>query len=245
MATDLTKNEFVEILLDTEITKPTDINILHVFYSCKGYKASASDAGRMLGYAGKRPANPLNSWVGRYAKRIASKHDIDFSIRKNQKYKFWDLFFEGEDDGHSFIWKLRHNLVEALQETNLTGDYDQSNKIPDEIADKFPEGAKRLVLMNMYERSPQARKRCIEKHGTKCVICGFDFSVEYGEIGKGFIHVHHLTPVYEMSGKYDVDPATDLVPLCPNCHAMIHKSEKMLSVDELRQLYREAQGFKQ
>ena len=244
MATDLTKNEFVEILLDTEITKPTDINILHVFYSCKGYKASASDAGRMLGYAGKRPANPLNSWVGRYAKRIASKHDIDFSIRKNQKYKFWDLFFEGEDDGHSFIWKLRHNLVEALQETNLAGDFDQSNEIPDDVADKSPEGAKRLVSVNVYERSPQARKRCIENHGTKCAICGFDFSVEYGEIGKGFIHVHHLTPVYEMSGEYDVDPVMDLVPLCPNCHAMIHKNKSTLSINELRQHYIEAQGRK-
>ena len=135
---------------------------------------------------------------GRYAKRIALKHDISFSVRKNQKYKFWDLFFDGKYEGHSFIWKPRLNLVEALQETNLISDFDQSNEIPDEIADKFPEGSKRLVSVNVYERNPQARKRCIEKHGTKCSICSFDFSVEYGEMGKDFIHVHHLIPVDEL-----------------------------------------------
>jgi len=38
MATDLTKNEFVEILLDTEITKPTDINIFMCFTHVRNTK---------------------------------------------------------------------------------------------------------------------------------------------------------------------------------------------------------------
>jgi len=41
-----------------------------------------------------------------------------------------------------------------------------------------------------------ARKRCLEHYGTKCTVCGFNFEAVYGELGKRFIHVHHLTPPF-------------------------------------------------
>ena len=59
----------------------------------------------------------------------------------------------------------------------------------------FPEGVATKVLINSYERNPKARAKCIEFYGARCYVCGFDFEAVYGEIGAGYIHVHHLTPL--------------------------------------------------
>ena len=61
-----------------------------------------------------------------------------------------------------------------------------------------------------------------------------DFENTYGAIGAGFIHVHHIKQISEIGEQYEVDPLQDLVPVCPNCHAMLHKRKPPFSVDELR-----------
>lgn len=96
------------------------------------------------------------------------------------------------------------------------------------------EGAKREVFVNSYERNPKARKKCIEYYGCNCFCCGLSFEEKYGEIGKGFIHVHHLKQISEIGEKYEINPIKDLIPLCPNCHSMIHKSNPPFSVNELK-----------
>ncbi len=96
------------------------------------------------------------------------------------------------------------------------------------------EGACHQVYTTRYERNPIARNRCIELNGCKCSICGFDFEKTYGEIGKGFIHVHHIVPVSEIKESYRVDYEKDLIPVCPNCHAMLHR--KGVSVDGLKEI---------
>lgn len=100
----------------------------------------------------------------------------------------------------------------------------------------FPEGATHQITVNAYERNPEARKLCIEHHGLSCCICGFDFEAVYGEVGKGFIHVHHLKPLSEVGKGYKVDPVRDMRPVCPNCHAVIHRNEPAYTVQEVREL---------
>ena len=65
-------------------------------------------------------------------------------------------------------------------------------------------------------------------------ICGFDFEAFYGELGKNYIHVHHIVPLSKINKEYSVDPKNDLVPVCPNCHAMIHRTEPALTIDALK-----------
>jgi predicted HNH restriction endonuclease len=89
-------------------------------------------------------------------------------------------------------------------------------------------------LVNKYERNANARKACISHHGTVCKICNFDFRKVYGDIGAGFIHVHHIIPLSKIGKNYKVDPIKDLVPICPNCHAMIHRRNPTFSVEELK-----------
>jgi 5-methylcytosine-specific restriction protein A len=97
-----------------------------------------------------------------------------------------------------------------------------------------PEGGGTQVLVTRYERSQINRAACIEFHGTRCKVCDFDFARVYGEIGEGFIEVHHIEPVSGIVPGTVIDPANDLVPLCPNCHAMVHRRKPPYSIAELR-----------
>jgi 5-methylcytosine-specific restriction protein A len=88
--------------------------------------------------------------------------------------------------------------------------------------DGYPEGAKMTVVVNRYERDPRNRRACIDHYGCRCQACGMDFGETYGPLAEGFIHVHHRKPVSEMGEDYVVDPVKDLIPLCSNCHVMVH-----------------------
>ena len=77
---------------------------------------------------------------------------------------------------------------------------------------------------------------CIDHYGPTCVVCGFNFEAVYGELGKGYIHVHHLVPLSEVDAEYKVDPIKDLRPVCPNCHAMIHREVPAKSIDEIKEI---------
>jgi 5-methylcytosine-specific restriction protein A len=109
---------------------------------------------------------------------------------------------------------------------------------PDEVSTPDPlfEGAVRRVTVNAYERSPEARRKCIEQYGTKCFICRFDFGEVYGEVARGYIHVHHLKPLSEIGAEYTVDATADLRPVCPNCHAVLHRREPPHTIEEVRAL---------
>lgn len=85
------------------------------------------------------------------------------------------------------------------------------------------EGDESIVQGKKYERNPIARRLCIQKYGCKCAVCGFDFEKEYGPIGKGFIEVHHIVPISSIGHNHIIDPEADLIPLCSNCHSMIHR----------------------
>lgn len=107
----------------------------------------------------------------------------------------------------------------------------------------YPEGAVTRVEVNRYERSPEARRACIAHHGTSCAACGFSFEQKYGAIGRDFIHVHHVVPVSRLGSSYELDPISDLVPLCANCHAMAHQGVSTpRTVAELRRIIGDA-GF--
>lgn len=98
------------------------------------------------------------------------------------------------------------------------------------------EGGKKVRYSTYYERNPYNRARAIEVHGCYCHACGFDFEKAYGELGKGYIQVHHIKPISE-SGKTLIDPYTDLIPLCANCHSMVHiKKDQTLNVSDLKKI---------
>lgn len=134
-----------------------------------------------------------------------------------------------------------HREILAKHEAMLpvsAGFFDSPEEIP--ASTSILEGKVRQVLVNTYERNPAARAKCIAHYGTTCSVCSFDFGTTYGEIGEGFIHVHHLREISSIGNEYEVDPIEDLRPVCPNCHAMLHTDRPALTIDSLRQFLKTA-----
>jgi len=98
----------------------------------------------------------------------------------------------------------------------------------------LPEGALTRVLVNRYERNPANRAAAIAAHGATCKACGFNFASFYGVLGEGFIEVHHRAPVSRIGAGYVLNPVDDLIPLCSNCHQMVHREDPPISAEELK-----------
>ena len=113
-----------------------------------------------------------------------------------------------------------------------------SELFPEELSDEeeLVEGTSRRISVNAYERNPRARAACLKHYGAVCQVCDMDFKSKYGEVGEGFMHVHHKRPIAMLKANYTVNPLKDLVPVCPNCHAMLHRREPPFDVEQLRTL---------
>lgn len=103
----------------------------------------------------------------------------------------------------------------------------------------YKEGTPNQISVTKYERNPFARKKCLEYYGYTCVACNFNFEETYGQIGKDFIHVHHLAQVATIGQTYEIDPIKDLRPVCPNCHSIIHRQKTPLTIDEVKMLIKQ------
>jgi hypothetical protein len=119
---------------------------------------------------------------------------------------------------------------------------EREQPLPEEVTEpgELREGAVKIIAVNAYERNAEARRQCIAAHQPRCCICGFDFGAAYGPEFDGFIHVHHLRPLSEIGGEYEVNPIEDLRPVCPNCHAVVHFGGRNRSIEEVKELLRRA-----
>ena len=91
------------------------------------------------------------------------------------------------------------------------------------------EGEKLRIEVNKYERSQKNRLMALAFHGYDCSVCGLNFVKKYGEIGNDFIHIHHTVPISKLKLNYQLNIEKDLIPVCPNCHAMLHKGDHMIN----------------
>jgi 5-methylcytosine-specific restriction enzyme A len=165
---------------------------------------------------------------------IAERHQtfIQLAARRRKKSSWRTSFSPG------VIAYLNNLLGISLPiPSYFSGKVESENLFPDEIqtTKAYREGITSKVLVNVYERSAEARQTCIEHYGLNCQVCNFNFEAFYGEVGAGFIHVHHLKPISEIGKDYEINPITDLRPICPNCHAMIHRFG-LISIEELKSL---------
>ena len=143
--------------------------------------------------------------------------------------------YSTENYAYSFA-KAFHDRT-ASQLFLSQGEIEATNP-PDLDDGRYMEGRRVAILVERIERDTKARRRCIDHFGASCQVCGFDFEDHYGLLGKGFIHVHHhRQQLASTRGRHEIDPVKDLIPLCPNCHAMIHSQKQMLSVEELRHIF--------
>ena len=161
--------------------------------------------------------------------------NIENGIQYNSNYigiqNYLYIITNGEK-GRKNSSQQQKKVYDLLSKNN----YINSIIYPDDINDKsFLEGTMKTITVNAYERNPKARQECIVKYGCNCFICGFNFEKKYGVIGREFIHVHHIKPLSEIKEKYEIK-VEDLRPVCPNCHAMLHKRIPAYSIEEIKSL---------
>ncbi len=133
--------------------------------------------------------------------------------------------------------KLTEKSLKRVGRKWYASDDALGNLLPEEVEtpEQFFEGASRTVSVNTYERNSDARAKCIKHHGYKCAVCNFYFETFYGAVGKNYIHVHHIVSLSKIGKEYELNPIKDLIPVCPNCHAIIHRTRPTLTVEQLKQ----------
>jgi 5-methylcytosine-specific restriction protein A len=131
---------------------------------------------------------------------------------------------------------LESNWFNFIKENKYIKNSFVSNDVTTKFEKTYKEGKSKDIVQTRYERNPEARKRCLEHFGYSCEVCSFNFEKHFGEIGKGFIHVHHINQISDIGKEYEVDPIKDLIPVCPNCHAMIHSKRPGFTIEEIKDI---------
>ena len=160
----------------------------------------------------------------------------------SSEWDSWALTEKGKSQFASLVSKLasqrqfQHLNQDAVSSiTTLASDQQLSddNALSGETA--LVEGQQTQRWTTTYERNAQLRAEAIRFHGVVCMGCGFNFEAKYGAIGSGFIEVHHTKPISSLGGAAPVNPSSDLVVLCSNCHSIVHrKRPSPLSLEALR-----------
>lgn len=153
-------------------------------------------------------------------------------VSENAPFEYIEWLNEGQ------LVRVKRSLDEFRElHTINTDNQGNENYIGElNLDDDFYEGSVKLVVVNKYERSTKARKECLQHYGYSCQVCGFNYEKVYGSIGRDYIHVHHLVPIHKVRENYIVNPHKDLVPVCANCHAMLHRkiNGKEVEITQLR-----------
>ena len=205
----------------------TDLHIqmLRMHYHAPDRTVTAKQLARLVGYSSP---STVNAQYGRFGRLIGKQLEYNPEPERLGTLVHFD---KRKGEWH---WIMRPEVAQALE---ALGWVKGANLLlPEEIAatTELVEGAICRVSVNAYERSPEARRRCIEHYGTSCWICNFSFGTVYGGVAEGYIHVHHLRSLSEVGGEYVVDPVADLRPVCPNCHAVLHRRIPAYSIEEVR-----------
>lgn len=160
-------------------------------------------------------------------------HDqLQLSLEARVIQEPWSSLFT-EDEVETARRRLaRYGYFNAVDTTA------RPDNLPSEEVAVYMEGRTTTILVNSYERSPQARAACIQHYGAKCCICDFSFEAAYGSNYADYIHVHHICPLASVKEEYVVHPIADLRPVCPNCHAVIHRHRQPLTILQVKALLR-------
>jgi 5-methylcytosine-specific restriction protein A len=76
-------------------------------------------------------------------------------------------------------------------------------------------------------------KRALKSYD--CMICGFNFERQYGLLGRLRIEVHHTKYVVRMKKNEKVN-IKHLIPICANCHKMLHTKMPPWTWKELKRM---------
>ena len=257
-------NEWDWVDLQPSIDQLNNVGYVEIRWSCGNSKRIKKGDRIFLIRLGKEPKGIIGSgyakssyfvaphWDGTHDK-TTNYIDIEFDILINPETNkpFDTNYLKKVDPGNIQQWfpqqsgiSIKSDIIDELEsswftfitENKYIGNSFISNDIAIETSETFREGKSKDIIQTRYERNPQARKTCLKHYGYSCKICDFSFESFFGEVGIGFIHIHHINPIADIGKEYEIDPKTDLIPVCPNCHAMIHARRPPFSIDEIMEI---------
>ena len=213
-----------------------------LFYFSKVYSRAIKISSKPNGILKKQTFNHSDYFFKLLIKELQSELNCEKNIEIGSN-KGYEIIIEESEQSEQCFNSVKNALTEIEKKEDSI---ELSNQIVQAI-DEFQvfnnnkdqsltEGIRKVIKTTYYERNSKARNLCLKHMGTKCSICGFDFEKVYGKIGKGFIHVHHLTPIAQIGESYQINPNSDLIPVCPNCHAMIHSKNPPRTIDEMKKI---------
>lgn len=176
--------------------------------------------------------------------KLLDKNDRNFDFDEEKKGNFGraNIWYADAEESTKQINRIKEYINEIINNKVIV------NSSSDE---EYKEGQLKEQLITTRERDPKAREKCIDKYGYICQVCGVDLVQFYGPIAKNYIHVHHIDFISNSDGEHTINPEEDLITVCPNCHAMLHRKldGNYLSVDELKDEIKKAKeiinvGFK-
>lgn len=216
-------------------------DVLLVHYAAPGHIARNAHIADALA----RELPIVNGAYGRLGSKAIDFFGIKLPRRAQASHAF--SWFEHRDDG--FYYSAMHNSVRSAIE--LVGwdveALERYSKFWDALRTEpagrsYWEGREGEARVISRARNGRARQMCINHYGVRCFACGFDFEQTYGELGAGFIEVHHLELLSGRNpGEYEIDPMRDLRPVCSNCHRMLHR-DGLMDIQELKTLIEAARG---
>lgn len=183
-------------------------------------------------------------------RELDTKHDMDVvessmgevilsDIQDRPKYYPYVPYRDGYRGAQGlYLAKLTHSLSSALLDLChvKVADYpvaDPATTLATTL--EFLEGQRAQRESSYFKRNPGLRQAAILKHGMRCRACELSFGEKYGALGEGYIEMHHLNPLAERLGEVsEVTSVDQVVPLCANCHRVVHRRRPALSIDELR-----------
>lgn len=173
-----------------------------------------------------------------FDKAVLAKKDSKYLeiIPESRKNNYWrdGVRAIDEDTYQLILSQISSNTVSEKKtayvlDKHLTGYQDS--------LESLSEGKPSKRYVTVFERNSKYRKQAIAIHGDSCFACGFNFGSFYGDYALGYIHIHHIIPISEFEVPKQIDPETDLVPLCANCHSVVHKKkDNTLSIAEIKKI---------
>ncbi|MDR0437966.1 MAG: HNH endonuclease [Bacteroidales bacterium] len=261
MTTELTTEQFIEILQNKEITKPENMSDFQHIYSFDNHQIPANfiirkDSMRTfllyIHTGEKYKEKGSNSKIGRLGRRVAKNYQVSVDKREDGEYKHWKLFFDsGYDDN---LWQLKPNLIKALEELGLV-EKKSNNKTIDQITKEFEEEIKsskndsqqkRLERLKQaikkptyteakvktYNRNPDVVIEVLSRANGHCEYCQSPAPFKKDSDEEGFLEVHHIIPLAEGGD----DTVENAVALCPNCHRHVHYGKNSFDIEKLRKI---------
>lgn len=237
-------------------------------YLAERFDGDAKEVSMTVETAERIIPNTLNDYFGTKYESIYNITEIDDvedlrrKIKTHPILKNLDMSVEPR---YTEVLKWYRLFLKALNANAVPmpvyGEYDDTNHPSGTMATEPPVTPKPTVETTIYlegeageaqpaelrKRNKILRQACINYykalHGGHifCECCGFDFQKAY-DIDDEYIEIHHRFSFSQTEGEHPVNSQTDLVPLCANCHRMIHHGQggkgNCMSLEELKRKYK-------